>query len=163
MWASNLFLILLPEIRKKESKINCMVALMDLEDGIMKEDFFGMDTTKVWMLGNINVDFSMEHVTLSLYPRSKTARMFAVQAPIRVEGSFDNIKLITNPVDITVAYFSFITSPLHVPARRVFADKVPDDASEICEKFYDRAYVKKLKEQLEAEEQREIDEMLDSD
>ena len=163
MWASNLLLILLPEIRKKESKINCMVALMDLEDGIMKEDFFGMDTTKVWMLGNINVDFSQEYVTLSLYPRSKTARMFSVQAPIRVEGSFDNIKLITNPVDITVAYFSFITSPLHVPARRVFADKVPDDASETCEKFYDRAYVKKLKQQLEAEEQKEIDEMLYSD
>ena len=163
MWANNLFLILLPEIRKKESKVNCLVALMDLEDGIMKEDFFGMDTTKVWMLGNLNVDFSEEHVTLSLYPRSKTARMFAVQAPIRVEGSFDNIKLITNPVDITVAYFSFITSPLHVPARRVFGDKVPEDASEICEKFYDRAYVKKLKEQMEAEEQKEIDELLDSD
>jgi len=163
MWANNLFLILLPEIRKKESKVNCLVALMDLEDGIMKEDFFGMDTTKVWMLGNINVDFAEEHVTLSLYPRSKTAKMFAVQAPLRVEGSFDNIKLITNPVDITVAYFSFITSPLHVPARRVFDDKVPDDASEICEKFYDRAYVKKLKEKMEAEEQKEIDELLDSD
>jgi uncharacterized protein involved in outer membrane biogenesis len=163
MWANNLFLILLPEISKKESKVNCLVALMDLEDGIMKEDFFGMDTTKVWMLGNINVDFSEEHVTLSLYPRSKTAKMFAVQAPLRVEGSFDNIKLITNPVDITVAYFSFITSPLHVPARRVFDDKVPEDASEICEKFYDRAYVKQLKEQVEAEEQKEIDELLDSD
>jgi len=163
MWASNLFLLLLPEIRKKESKVNCLVALMDLEDGIMKEDFFGMDTTKVWMLGNINVIFAEEQVELSLYPRSKTARIFAVQAPIRAEGSFDKIKLITNPVDITAAYFSFITSPLHVPARRVFDDKVPEDASEICEKFYDRAYVKKLKEQMEAEEQKEIDELLDSD
>jgi len=163
LWASNLFLLLLPEIRKKESKVNCIVALMDLDDGIMKEDFFGMDTTKVWMTGNINVDFAEEHVELSLFPRSKTARLYAVQAPIRAEGKFNNIKLITNPIDITAAYVSFITSPLHVPARWVFDDKVPEDASEICEKFYDRTYVKKLKEKLKAEEQKEIDEMLNSD
>ena len=163
LWASNLFLLLLPEIRKKESKVNCMVALMDLEDGTMKEDFFSIDTTKVWMTGNITVDFAKEHVELSLFPRSKTARLYAVQAPIRAEGKFNNIKLITNPIDITAAYISFITSPLHVPARWVFGDKVPEDASEICEKFYDRAYVKKLKEKLKAEEQKEIDEMLNSD
>jgi len=163
MWASNLFLILLPEIRKNESKINCMVALMDLEDGIMKEDLFLMDTTKVWMNGNINVNFLEENLHLTLYPRSKTARMFAVQAPIRVEGSFDNIKLITNPVDITVAYLSFITSPLHVPARRVFGDKIPEDASELCDQLFDREYAMKLKQKHEAEGQREIDEMLYSD
>ncbi len=163
IWATNLFLLLLPEIKKKESKVNCLVALMDIEDGIMKEDFFGMDTTKVWMIGNINVDFAGEQVRLSLYPRSKTARLYAVEAPIRAEGSFDQIHLITNPVDITVAYLSFITSPLHVPARWVFGDKVPEDASEICEKFYDRSYVKELKERLEAEEQKELDELLDSD
>jgi hypothetical protein len=136
---------------------------MDLNDGIMKEDLFLMDTTKVWMHGNINVNFIEESIRLSLYPRSKTARLFAVQAPIRAEGSFTDIRLNTNPVDITVAYLSFITSPLHVPARRVFGDKVPEDASEQCEQFFDREYAIKLKEKLEAEEQKEIDEFLDSD
>ena len=163
MWANNLFILILPEIRKKESRINCLVALMDLDDGIMKEDLFGMDTTKVWMHGNINVDFVEEHVQLSLYPRSKTARLFAVQAPIRAQGSFTDIRLMTNPVDLTAAYVAFITSPLHVPARWVFGDKVPEDASKICEQLYDREYVKKLKEKLEAEEQKEIDEWLESD
>jgi len=117
----------------------------------------------VWMHGNINVNFVEELVRLSLYPRSKKARLFAVQAPIRVEGNFSDIGLMTNPVDLTAAYVSFITSPLHVPARWVFGDKVPEDASEICEQFYDREYVKKLKEKLQAEEQKEIDEWLDSD
>jgi len=163
IWASNLFLLILPEIKKKESRINCLVALMDLDNGIMKEDFFGIDTTKVWMHGNINVDFINEHVRLSLYPRSKTARLFAVQAPIRAEGNFTDIKLSTNPVDLTVAYAAFITSPLHVPARWVFGDKVPEDASEACERFFDREYVTKLKEKLDKEEQKEIDEWLESD
>ncbi len=163
LWATNLFLLILPEIRKKESRMNCLVALMDLEDGIMKEDFFGIDTTKVWMLGNINVNFPNEHLTLSLYPRSKTARLFAVQAPIRAEGSFDDIHLVTNPVDITAAYLSFITSPLHVPARWVFGDKVPEDASATCEKFFDREYVKRIAARVEAEEQKDIEEWLESD
>ena len=162
LWATNLFLIILPEIRKKESKMNCMVALMDIDDGIMKEDFFGIDTTSVWMTGNINVDFKQEYVKLSLFPRSKTARLFAVQAPIRAEGGFDDIHLVTNPVDITAAYVSFITSPLHVPARRIFDRKVPADASEACERFFDRDYVKAVKDKIEAEEQKDIEEWLES-
>ena len=163
IWATNLFLLILPEIRKDESRVNCMVALMDIEDGIMNEDFFGIDTTKVWMYGNITVNFPEEHVTLSLYPNSKTARLFAVQAPIRAQGRFDNLKLNTNPVDLTVAYLSFVTSPLHVPARRLFADKVPEDASEACERFFSRDYVNKLKEKIDAEIQKDVDEWLDSD
>jgi uncharacterized protein involved in outer membrane biogenesis len=163
VWANSLFLIILPEIKKREDKINCIVALMDLEDGMMKEDFLGIDTRKVWMHGNIQVDFKKEHLQLSLYPRSKKARLFAVQTPIRAEGNFDDIGLTTNPVDLTVAYLSFITSPLHVPARRVLGDRVPEDASEICEQFFDRDFVKKLKQKIEQEEQKEIDEWLDSD
>jgi hypothetical protein len=140
-----------------------MVALMDIDDGIMKEDFFAIDTTRVWMTGNINVDFKQEYVKLSLFPRSKTARLFAVQAPIRAEGGFNDIHMVTNPVDITAAYVSFITSPLHVPARRIFDRKVPADASEACERFFDREYVKQLKAKLDAEELKEIDEWLESD
>jgi uncharacterized protein involved in outer membrane biogenesis len=163
IWATNLFLLILPEIRKDESRLNCMVALMDIEDGVMKEDFFGIDTTKVWLYGNITVNFPEEHVKLSLFPNSKTARLFAVQAPIRAEGRFDNLKLNTNPIDITVAYLSFITSPLHVPARRLFGDKVPEDASEGCERFFSREYVERLKKKIDAEIQKDVDEWLDSD
>jgi hypothetical protein len=140
-----------------------MVALMDIEDGIMKEDFFGIDTTKVWLYGNITVDFPEKYVKLSLFPNSKTARLFAVQAPIRAEGRFDNLKLNTNPIDITVAYLSFITSPLHVPARRLFADRVPEDASEGCERFFSREYVEDLKKEIDAQIQKDVDEWLDSD
>jgi uncharacterized protein involved in outer membrane biogenesis len=163
LWATNLFLIILPEIKKKESRMNCMVALMDIDEGIMKEDFFGIDTTRVWMTGNITVDFKQEHVSLSLFPRSKTARLFAVQAPIRAQGDFDDIKLVTSPIDLTAAYISFVTSPLHVPARWLFERKVPEDASEACESFFDREYVKQLKAKLDAEEKNEIDEWMESD
>jgi hypothetical protein len=104
-----------------------------------------------------------EQVWLSLYPNSKTAKLFALEAPIRAEGSFDNIRLMTNPIDVTAAYISFITSPLHVPVRRIFDDKVPEDGSETCERLFDREYIRKLKEKLKAERQKDIDEWLEAD
>jgi hypothetical protein len=45
LWATNLYLILLPELKKKESKVNCLVGLMNMKDGELKEEFFAIDTT----------------------------------------------------------------------------------------------------------------------
>jgi len=163
LWTTNLYLILLPELKKKESLVNCMVGLMDLKDGTMKEEFFAIDTTSLWITGNIEVNFRQEHVELSLFPQSKTARLFAFQSPIRAEGSFSKINLLINPVDLAGTYVLFITSPLHVPTRWIFGDKVEEDGSAVCERLFDRDYVTKLHAEVERKQKKEIDEMLDSD
>lgn len=163
LWATNLYLILLPELKKKESKVNCLVGLMSLENGKMKEDFFAIDTTKLWIQGNFNVDFAQQKIQLSLFPRSKTARLFSLQSPIRASGSFSDISLNVNVPDLGVSYISFITSPLHVPARWVFEGKPPKDGSAVCEQFFDRNHIEKLKEELQKKEQGEIDEILNAD
>lgn len=163
LWATNLYLILLPELKKKESKVNCLVGLMSLENGKMNEDFFAIDTTKLWIQGNFNVDFGQQNIKLSLFPRSKTARLFSLQSPIRASGSFSDISLNVNVLDLGITYISFITSPLHVPTRWVFEGKPPEDGSAVCEQFFDRNHVEKLKEELQEKEQEEIDEILDSD
>ena len=163
LWATNLYLILLPELKKKESKVNCLVGLMSLENGKMNEDFFAIDTTKLWIQGNLNVDFAQQNIKLSLFPRSKTARLFSLQSPIRASGSFSDIRLNVNVLDLGVTYISFITSPLHVPTRWVFGGKPPKDGSAICEKFFDRKYVENLNKELKRQRQEEIDEILDSD
>ena len=129
----------------------------------MKEEFFAIDTTKLWIHGSVNVDFKQEYVKLSLFPRSKTARLFSLQSPIRAQGSFTNIDLQINPVDLTTTYISFITSPLYVPARWIFDDKPPEDGSAVCEKFFDRAYLENLNKELKLREKLEIDEILESD
>ncbi len=163
LWATNLYLILLPELKKKESKVNCLVGLMSMKNGKMKEDFFAIDTTKLWIQGNFNVDFEQEDITLSLFPRSKTARLFSLQSPIRASGSFSDISLNINVLDLGVTYISFITSPLHVPTRWVFGGKPPEDGSAICEQLFDRKYVENLNKELRRKEQKEIDEILDTD
>ncbi len=102
-------------------------------------------------------------IELSLFPRTKTARLFALQAPIRARGSFSDIKLLANPLDLALTYVSFITSPLHVPVRWVFEGKPPEDGSAVCEQFFDREYVDKLHEELRIQQQKEVDEILDAD
>ena len=163
LWATNLYLILLPELKKKESRVNCLVGLMNLEDGKMKEELFAIDTTKLWIYGNFNVDFEQKNIELSLFPRSKKARLFALQTPIRASGSFSKINLVVKRLDLVGAYISFITSPLHVPTRWVFGGKPPEDGSAICEKYFDREYVKKLNEELRSKQQKAMDEILDYD
>jgi uncharacterized protein involved in outer membrane biogenesis len=163
LWATNLYLILLPELNKKESKVNCLVGLMSLENGKMKEDFFAIDTTKLWIHGNVNVDFDQQKIQLSLFPRSKTARLFSLQSPIRASGSFSDINLNVKVLDLGVTYISFITSPLHVPTRWVFEGKPPKDGSAVCEQFFDRNYLEKLNKELQEKEQEEIEEILNPD
>jgi uncharacterized protein involved in outer membrane biogenesis len=163
LWTTNLYLILLPELKKEESLVNCIVGLMNVDDGMLKEELLAIDTTKLWIDGNINVDYKKEYIELSLFPRSKTARLFALQTPIRAQGSFSNIKLSLNPIDVTESYFSFITSPLHVPARRIFEDKIPEDGSATCEQLFDREYVEKLNVEIREQDKKEIERMLESD
>jgi uncharacterized protein involved in outer membrane biogenesis len=163
LWATNLYLVLLPELKKKESKVNCLVGLMNIDNGIMKEEFFAIDTTKLWIYGNFTVDFKQEQVKLSLFPRSKTARLFALESPIRVLGSFSDIGLAVTPVDLATSYISFVTSPLVVPTRWIFGDEPPEDGSAICEQFLDRPYVEKLNAEIKRKEKLEIDKMLESE
>ena len=163
LWTTNLYLILLPELKKKESLVNCMVGLLNFEDGTMREELLALDTTKLWIYGNINADFKQEQVRLSLFPQSKTARLFSFQSPIRVEGSFTEIGMAINPVDLTGSYISFITSPLTVPVHWLFGDKIPEDGSAICEQLFDRDYVEKLNAEIRMKESKEVKEMLESD
>lgn len=163
LWATNLYLILLPELNKKEAKVNCFVSLMTIKEGIMKEDFFAIDTTKLWIQGDFNVDFKRKKIILSLFPRSKTARFFAIQAPIRASGSFTDIKLNFNLLDLGIGYVSFLTSPLHVPVRWVFDGKPPEDGSATCEQFFDREHVERLHAEAKKKTGEETDEIMDAD
>ena len=152
IWAVNLFFAILPSFSDRESKVNCVVAVLNTEDGQLNEQFLALDSTKVWVNGNLDVNFPKETVRLSLFPRSKTARMFGLQTPIHVRGNFDDLSLRIRPLDLIGSYASFILSPLHAPMRRIFGEQIPEDGSEICGELLDRDYLKRLQEKAEERE-----------
>ncbi len=149
LWSVNLFLAILPELHKKESKFNCMTALLDIDDGQLSEELLFVDTSRIWMKGNLNINFANENLELSLFPTAKKARLFGLQAPMRVKGTFSEISISIKPMDIVGAYFKFITSPLLAPFRRAFGKKAGEDMSELCGELLDREFLKALMKEYE--------------
>ena len=144
LWSVNLFLAILPELNKKESKFNCGTALLDINDGQLSEEMLFIDTSKIWMKGNLKVDFPNKNLSLSLFPTAKKAKLFGLQAPMRIKGTFSDIGVSIKPFDIVGAYLKFITSPLHAPFRRAFGKKASEDMSELCGELLDREHLKAM-------------------
>jgi len=149
VWSVNLFLALLPELKKKESKLNCTTAILDIKDGQLTEELIFIDTTKLWMKGNVKLDFPEETVSLTLFPTAKKSKLFGLQVPIRLRGTFSDIGVTVKPFDLVTAYVSFITSPLHAPFRRAFANKAGDDLSELCGELLDRDFLRAMLEKID--------------
>lgn len=144
-WAVNVFFAILPPLSEDTSKVNCLVSLLDIEDGSVTEEFFAVDSSKVWLNGNLNVNLRDETVDLALFPNPKKPRLFALETPIHLKGDFEKQEIVVKPMDMVGSVLSLIFSPLHVPMRRIFGRDVPEDASEVCGKMLDREYLKSLK------------------
>lgn len=149
IWAINLFFAILPKLSTEESKVNCVVSVLNVEDGQLNEEFFAVDSTKVWLKGNLDINFPNESVSLSLFPKSKKARIFGLELPVILKGTFEEQNLVVNKSKIAGAVLSFIFSPLHAPMRRIFGKHVPSDASEKCGELMDRDYLKALKKKID--------------
>jgi len=161
LWSVNLFLAILPELNKKESKFNCGTALLDINDGQLSEELLLIDTSKIWRKGNLKVDFPEKEVSLVLFPTAKKARLFGLQTPMRIKGTFSDLRVSIKPMDIVGAYVSFITSPLHAPFRRAFGKHAEEDLSEFCGELLDRDYLNSFLEEMEKRTPT-LDEMYDN-
>ena len=139
-----------------ESKINCVVGILDIEEGQLNEEFLAVDTTKVWLTGNIDINFPGETIELALFPRAKKAKIGGIETPVYLKGNlndnFDTSDLEIKKTDMVKTFFSIVFSPLHVPMRRIHGNKVPEDSSEMCGKLMDRKYLQQLKDEKKARE-----------
>ena len=95
-----------------------------------------MDTSNMRIAGKADVDFRSHKLKILLVPKAKKPQFFSLAVPIRVEGSFNDFGLGIGLSRLTGAVFSFITSPVHVPVRRVFVGTIPEDGKEACLKAW---------------------------
>ncbi len=144
IWAINVFFAIFPPLTDKQSKVNCLVSLLNVDDGKLQEEFFAVDSTKVWLKGNLAVDFATESVDLKLFPHAKKPRIFGIETPIQIKGSFDEHQAGIAPGGVAGSVVSFIFSPLHAPLRRIFGKEIPADASDTCGELLDREYLKSI-------------------
>ena len=150
LWAINLLNAVADEVDKgKQSAVNCLVVRLGLESGKMEERVIFMDTTRMTVAGKASVDFTTRKIDIYAAPKAKKAQFFSLATPIKVQGSFEDFGLGVNPLSLTGSVISFVTSPVHVPVRRIFRKKVPADGKEACEIAWTKTADEIIQEQSE--------------
>lgn len=156
IWSYNIFQAVTSSVSSADSKVNCAVGILNVEEGQLNEEFLAVDTTKVWLHGNIDINYPNETIELTLVPRPKKPKIGGIETPIYLKGNLkDNFGMSDLKVkksDLVKTFASIILSPLHVPMRRIYGKKVPADGSEECGKLMDRSYLKSIKDKMRERE-----------
>jgi len=66
------------------------------------------------------------------HPKAKRPEFFSLATPIKVEGGFKDFAIGINKLRLVTSLASFVTSPLHVPVRRLFVGTQPENDVEVC-------------------------------
>jgi hypothetical protein len=133
LWAVNLLSALSKKVDDEpESVINCILARFTLEGGLMQDRIIFMDTTRMSVLGKANIDFNRASLDVYAKPEAKRPEFFSVAIPVGVSGKFEDWGLDIGIVPVAWAGVSFITSPVHVPIRRLFGGDKPLEGEAAC-------------------------------
>lgn len=132
-WAVNLLTALLPVINpNNESKINCIVADLDMDDGLMKEKAIVIDTSKIRVRGAANVDFKKQTVYLNLKPTPKRPQFISLATPVEVRGTFSDFGVRAAPGSLIGTVIRVLTAHIVVPVQWIILNKLPEDGSDVC-------------------------------
>jgi len=133
LWAVNVITALVKEVDKDEaSKVNCVIARFKIEDGLMQERVVFADTSKMRVEGSAEVDFRERALDVRAAPKAKRPEFFSLAVPVGLSGPFEDFHIKVNPVVLTGKAIAFVTSPLHVPLRRIFKRSEPADGAIAC-------------------------------
>ena len=139
LWAVNLVSAIATEVDKDEaSKVNCVVVRLGLEEGQLTEKAVFMDTTQMSVAGKVDIDFRSQEIDILMAPKAKRPEFFSLATPVKVHGNFDDFGVGVSKVRAARSAISFITSPIHVPIRRVFRKEVPADGRQACELAWEK-------------------------
>jgi len=137
LWAVNLLSALASEVDgEPASVINCLVASFAMEEGVMAERIIFMDTTHMSIEGEAQIDFKEQQLKVKAAPSAKRPEFFSLATPVNVSGTFEDFGIGINTISLTSSVVSFITSPIHVPLRRLFSGEIPEDGAEACQEAW---------------------------
>jgi uncharacterized protein involved in outer membrane biogenesis len=133
LWAVNLLSAIMDKSTEKDkSVINCVVVRFGIKNGVMEEKAIYLDTTNMRIAGKVDIDFVEETIDIKMAPKAKNPEFFNVAIPIKLKGSFEDFGIKIGIFRMAGQIVSFVTSPIHVPVRRVFTEGEPADGVEAC-------------------------------
>jgi uncharacterized protein involved in outer membrane biogenesis len=132
LWAVNLVAAILSRTDKQQSQINCAIGRWSANNGMLAPDVFLIDTSKIRICSTGTVDLNQARMDLRVEPMAKKPEFFNLATPLEIHGSFDDINLQIEKGAMLGTALKFITSPVHVPIRRIVTEAVPEDGSDAC-------------------------------
>ncbi len=142
LWAVNVISTLMSEVDKEEaSKLNCVIVRFHVDNGLMQERVVFADTSKMRVEGSADIDFRQRTLEVRAKPKAKKPEFFSLAVPVGLKGTFEDFGIKINPVVLTGKAISFVTSPLHVPVRRLFKRKEPEDSVQACAEAWRAEFV----------------------
>lgn len=150
LWAVNLLsAIIHKETEEDKSQVNCFIMRFGMLDGLMQDKVVYMDTSKMVVAGEAEVNFQTETINMHMAPKAKKPEFFSLAMPIQIDGTFKDFGLDLNMVDIFGTVISFITSPVIVPIERIFVDTLPSDGKDACVEAWKHVSKKRVEEKVE--------------
>ena len=139
LWSVNLVASVLPTLdTAPKSVVECLIAQLDIRDGLVTERVLVVDTTRMRISGKASIDMKQETIALVFAPVAKRPEFFSLSTPVRVEGSFDDFGVGVHPEDVIGTVIRFVTSVVVVPVQRLIGlnTDLTDDA--ICQRGLER-------------------------
>lgn len=131
LWAVNLIAAVLA--REDDSKINCVIGRWTLQDGVLTPDVFMIDTSRIRICGRGSADFKNDRIELKVASRPKRPEFFNLATPIEVKGRLSDFGIGITTGGLVGTVVKFVTSPLHVPLRRLAGEGLPADGNDVCD------------------------------
>ena len=140
VWAVNLFFAILPRLDPESaSRVNCLIADLELNDGRMKDKLLVLDTSTVRVKGSGVIDLQSEEVDLLLKPAPKRARFFSLATPLVVGGSFSDFRVGVAPGGLLGTALRLSYAYVVVPFQLLTQRSPPRDGADICLSGADRS------------------------
>ena len=129
----NIFSYLVPFLTpKNESKINCAAGRFNLADGIMRQDEFFIDTSRIRVKGTVEIDFKKQRIDAVLRPIPKRPQFYSLSTPIEIDGTFSDLDAGLSTGGLAGTIIRLATSYIVVPLQWIVQNKLPEDGTDAC-------------------------------
>jgi len=136
LWAVNLFSYLVPFLLPKEgSTIHCAAGRFNLDDGMLRQDDFFIDTSQIRVKGKVEVDFKKETIDAILKPIPKRPQFYSLSTPIEVKGNLSDLKTKIAAGGVAKTIIHLATSSVVVPLQWLTRNKLPEDGTADCRRL----------------------------
>ncbi len=131
MWAAGLIGATFTQYGS-DSKLNCVVARFDVENGLARDRAVMLDTSGMRVFGDGTIDFRGNLVDLYLIPKPKDRALLNLAIPVRMTGSFEDFEFGVRSDDFIKSYFRNAFRIWLAGIPLLFQETMDPDGSRIC-------------------------------